>query len=77
MKAIVTGSSGFIGSRLCHFLDEKDYRVIKIARTEKEDHQGGRRAGSCAGLFRTENGSAAFDRRVVISAPPGIPEMQI
>ena len=39
MKAIVTGSSGFIGSRLCHFLDEKDYRVIKIARTEKEDHQ--------------------------------------
>tara|TARA_B100000686_G_C16798450_1_gene984181 strand:+ start:3231 stop:4127 length:897 start_codon:yes stop_codon:yes gene_type:complete len=39
MKAIVTGSSGFIGSRLCHFLDEKDYSVIKIARTEKEDHQ--------------------------------------
>ena len=39
MKSIVTGSSGFIGSRLCHFLDEKDYRVIKIARTEKEDHQ--------------------------------------
>ena len=39
MKAIVTGSSGFIGSRLCHFLDKKDYRVIKIARTEKEDHQ--------------------------------------
>ena len=39
MKAIVTGSSGFIGSRLCHFLEEKDYSVIKIARTEKEDHQ--------------------------------------
>ena len=39
MKAIVTGSSGLIGSRLCHFLEEKDYSVIKIARTEKEDHQ--------------------------------------
>ena len=39
MKSIVTGSSGFIGSRLCHFLNEQDQDVIKVSRTGKEDHQ--------------------------------------
>ena len=41
MKSIVTGSSGFIGSRLCHFLNKLDYDVIKVSRTgkEKEGHQ--------------------------------------
>ena len=39
MKYIVTGSSGFIGSRLCHFLNKQDYDVIKVSRTGKEGHQ--------------------------------------
>ena len=39
MKSIVTGSSGFIGSRLCHFLNKQDQDVIGVSRTGNEDHQ--------------------------------------
>ena len=35
MKAIVTGSSGFIGSRLCYFLRQQGHSVIKVSRTAK------------------------------------------
>ena len=39
MKSIVTGSSGFIGSRLCHFLNKQDQDVIGVSRTGNEDLQ--------------------------------------
>jgi UDP-glucose 4-epimerase len=35
MKVIVTGSSGFIGSRLCFFLSQQSYSIIKVSRTAK------------------------------------------
>lgn len=35
MKAIVTGSSGFIGSRLCSFLEKEGNIVVKVSRTAK------------------------------------------
>ena len=39
MKAIVTGSSGFIGSRLCYFLRQQGHSVIKVSRTAKLNSQ--------------------------------------
>ncbi len=33
MKMMVTGSSGFVGSRLCVLLDKTNHEVIKISRT--------------------------------------------
>jgi UDP-glucose 4-epimerase len=35
MKTIVTGSSGFIGSRLCTLLDKEGREAIKVSRTNK------------------------------------------
>lgn len=37
MSVIVTGSSGFIGKRLCNFLDQKNRKIIKITRTNLGD----------------------------------------
>lgn len=39
MKTIVTGSSGFIGSRLCYFLRQQGHSVIKVSRTAKLNSQ--------------------------------------
>jgi nucleoside-diphosphate-sugar epimerase len=39
MKAIVTGSSGFIGSRLCYFLSQQGHSVVKVSRTAKPNSQ--------------------------------------
>ena len=39
MKAIVTGSSGFIGSRLCYYLRQQGHSVIKVSRTAKLNSQ--------------------------------------
>jgi len=35
MKAIVTGSSGFIGSRLCYYLEKEGNTVLKVSRSSK------------------------------------------
>ena len=37
MKSIVTGSSGFIGNRLCLLLEEQGHEVIKVSRKIKLD----------------------------------------
>ena len=37
MKSIVTGSSGFIGNRLCLLLEEQGHEVIKVSRKIKSD----------------------------------------
>ena len=37
MKSIVTGSSGFIGNRLCLLLEEEGHEVIKVSRKIKLD----------------------------------------
>ena len=37
MKTIVTGSSGFIGSRLCCYLQNRGDRIIKVSRTRAQD----------------------------------------
>jgi len=39
MKVIVTGSSGFIGSRLCYFLSQQRYSTIRVSRTAKPNSQ--------------------------------------
>ena len=39
MKAVVTGSSGFIGSRLCYFLSQQGHSVVKVSRTAKSNSQ--------------------------------------
>ena len=37
MKTIVTGSSGFIGSRLCLLLEEHGYEVIRVSRKARSN----------------------------------------
>jgi len=37
MKAIITGSSGFIGSRLCNYLEQQGHSVIKVSRKPKQN----------------------------------------
>ncbi len=39
MKTIVTGSSGFIGTRLCCFLQDRGDTVIKVSRTSNPDYK--------------------------------------
>ena len=39
MKSIVTGSSGFIGSRLCSYLSKQGINVIGVSRKIKKDSQ--------------------------------------